>query len=299
MTTPKDFKPLLALELSKVKNLPKQCYVSPKIDGLRCIIFDGVAYSRSLKPIPNRYLQSVVKQHETTLQGLDGELITTHLTDPMSFNKTQSDLMSIDGEPAFVFHVFDKYHPSKTFSERLTTVPDKAQLPDFCSILPQEYKENITHEDVQELSDFYTKAGYEGCMLKDRNGLYKHGRSATTSPELIKVKKFTDAEFEVVGYECKYSNQNEAFTSELGNTKRSTKKEGMVAQDTLGKLICRTQEGIVFGVGSGFTDEQRNALWASKESLIGKLAKVKFFEVGIKEAPRFPVFLGFRSELDL
>ena len=60
-----------------------------------------------------------------------------------------------------------------------------------------------------------------------------------------------------------------------------------------------TQAGIEFGVGSGFTDEQRNALWASKESLVGKLAKVKFFEVGIKEAPRFPVFLGFRSEIDL
>ena len=299
MTIPKDFKPLLALELSKVKNLPKQCYVSPKIDGLRCIIFGGVAYSRSLKPIPNLYLQSVVKQHEDVLQGLDGELLTTYLTDPMAFNRTQSDLMSIDDEPNFAFHVFDKYHPFKTFSERWATIPDKVELPDFCSILPQGYKENITHEHIQELSDFYTKAGYEGCMLKDRNGLYKHGRSATTTPELIKVKKFTDAEFEVIGYECKYSNQNEAFTSELGNTKRSTKKEGMVAQDTLGRLICRTQAGIEFGVGSGFTDEQRNALWASKESLVGKLAKVKFFEVGIKEAPRFPVFLGFRSEMDM
>lgn len=105
MTIPKDFKPLLALELSKVKNLPKQCYVSPKIDGLRCIIFGGVAYSRSLKPIPNLYLQSVVKQHEDILQGLDGELLTTYLIDPMAFNRTQSDLMSIDGEPNFAFHI--------------------------------------------------------------------------------------------------------------------------------------------------------------------------------------------------
>jgi DNA ligase-1 len=34
-------------------------------------------------------------------------------------------------------------------------------------------------------------------------------------------------------------------------------------------------------------------------TLAGKIAKYKHFEVGVKEAPRFPVFLGFRNPLDM
>lgn len=56
------FKPLLACnaDLSKVRY---PVYVSPKLDGIRCIVINGIAMSRSMKPIPNRYIQSQISEY--------------------------------------------------------------------------------------------------------------------------------------------------------------------------------------------------------------------------------------------
>jgi DNA ligase-1 len=35
-----------------------------------------------------------------------------------------------------------------------------------------------------------------------------------------------------------------------------------------------------------------------RNGAIGKLVKYKYFAIGVKDAPRHPVFLGFRSKLD-
>ena len=55
----------------------------------------------------------------------------------------------------------------------------------------------------------------------------------------------------------------------------------------------------MFSVGSGFTDAQRLDFWRNAESLIGKVIKYKSFTVGVKDKPRFPIFLGFRHKDDL
>ncbi len=57
----KTFKPMLADPIEPEKYpLRFPLLVSTKIDGIRVLVRDGVAYSRSLKPIPNKYVQSVL-----------------------------------------------------------------------------------------------------------------------------------------------------------------------------------------------------------------------------------------------
>jgi DNA ligase 1 len=56
---------------------------SPKLDGIRCIMINGVAMSRTLKPIPNLYVQERLKNLPN---GLDGELIVGNPTNPDVFN---------------------------------------------------------------------------------------------------------------------------------------------------------------------------------------------------------------------
>ena len=46
---------------------------SPKLDGIRCMIQDGIALSRSLKPIRNEHVQYILGRE--IFNGLDGELI--------------------------------------------------------------------------------------------------------------------------------------------------------------------------------------------------------------------------------
>ena len=96
------------------------------------------------------------------------------------------------------------------------------------------------------------------------------------------------------------SNQNEAGKDALGYTERSTHKAGMVPQNTLGALQVRDiVTGVEFNIGSGFTAADRADIWANRHQMRGRLAKYKHFAIGVKEKPRFPVFLGFRDPGDM
>ena len=53
-----------------------------------------------------------------------------------------------------------------------------------------------------------------------------------------------------------------------------------------------------FNVGSGFDAATRAAIWAARVGWEGRLVKFKFFPIGSKEAPRFPIFLGERHPDD-
>lgn len=301
---PQGFKPMLAVaaELDQVK-FP--VLASPKLDGIRAVIFNGVAYSRSLKPIPNKHIQEWCNTNADDLEGFDGEFIVGSPTAEDVFNKTTSFVMSHDKVGEFNFYVFDivsVYPPGVPASLRTELLhpsyqPDDIFNKGICKSVTQTYINNL--EELQAYEAQQLELGYEGTMLKSPDGYYKFGRSTLKSQQLLKRKLFVDDEFEIIGYEPKYHNANEATTNELGRTERSSHKENLIALDTLGALICKTKEGKEFGVGTGFDDQLRSVLWTVKDSLIGQLAKVKYFPVGMEYGvPRFPVFLGLRSKLD-
>ena len=295
-------KPQLAIEYSKVKNLDlsQGYYASRKLDGIRCVILDGVAYSRSMKPIRNKSIQGFVKKHSSILQGLDGELISGEPNAENVFRDSTSVVMSEDGGENFTFYVFDNALLNDSyFAMRYHIIKDLLQEFNNTKVKLVEHFLIYSEEELLALEKQYLEEGYEGIMLNSRKGYYKQGRSGTKNPELIKKKLFSDAEFKVVGYDCLYSNQNEAKINELGHTERSTSKEGLVPMEKLGALKLVTPEGTEFSCGSGFDDATRVQLWKERNSLIGRLAKVKYFEQGNYDVPRFPIFLGWRVEDDL
>lgn len=292
---PTNFRPLLAIEHTKVKAQKYPMYLSEKLDGIRCIVFGGVGYSRSLKPIPNASIQAYFKQHADILEGLDGELIVGDKNAPDVFNQSTSGVMRQSGEPDFTFWVFDKYYFGG-YTSRIGKIP--TELPDRVRFLPSYYVEN--EEEVNKHEAEFLAIGAEGVMLRDPHSMYKCGRSGTKNPELQKVKRFVDNEFEIIGFEPKYENHNEAKTNELGRTERSTAKAGMVPVDLMGALILRAESGEVFTCGSGFNDQLRVQLWQQRDSLVGQLAKVKYFDVGTGyKVPRFPVFIAIRHKDDM
>lgn len=298
MTIPEGFKPQLAIEQTKVKTQPSNMYMSEKLDGIRCIVFGGVAYSRSLKRIPNLSIQAYVQYHAEAMEGMDGELIVGNKNAPDVFNQSTSGVMRIEGEPDFTFWVFDRWHPTATWLARYACLVNYAHFPDRVKLL-----EHFRVGDVFDIDTFERQMlmqGAEGVMLRDVDAKYRCGRSGTKNPELQKVKRFVDNEFEIIGWEPKYTNTNEAKTNELGRTARSTAKDGMVALDTMGSLILRTSKGDTFSCGSGMTDAIREDLWERREALMGQLAKVKYFDVGNGyNVPRFPVLVGIRHKDDL
>ena len=301
MAIPDGFKPLLAIEQSKVKTQPENLYMSEKLDGIRCIVFGGVGYSRSLKPIPNASIQAYFKLHAEVLEGVDGELIVGDKNAPDVFNQSTSGVMRQEGNPDFTFWIFDEYHEVSHWRLRFSVLEQLSAfgtLPDRVKLL--EHYPVCTETDIEEFESKMLAQGAEGVMLRDAHGRYKCGRSGTKTPELQKVKRFVDKEFLIIGYEPKFHNSNEAKTNELGRTERSTAKAGMIALETIGALILETEKGLVFTCGSGFTDDLRATLWLERNELKGKLAKVKYFDVGNGySVPRFPVFIAIRHKDDL
>lgn len=297
---PEGYKPLLAIEHSKVKTAPANMYMSEKLDGIRCVVFGGVGYSRSLKPIPNASIQAYFNRYADFFEGMDGELIVGNKNAPDVFNQSTSGVMRHDGEPDFTFWVFDKYHPTETWLARYAYVKNKLKDSPIDRVV---LLEHFPVEDMFNIDEFerdMLAQGAEGIMLRDADAKYKCGRSGTKNPELQKVKRFVDNEFEIIGFEPKYVNTNEAKTNELGRTERSTAKDGLVAVDLMGALKLKTKDGQIFSCGSGFNDKLRVQLWLEREELIGKLAKVKYFDVGTGyTVPRFPVFVGIRAEGDM
>lgn len=293
----------------KIESLPKELLehglMSPKIDGIRCHIEEvngvKVAMSRANKPIPNRHFQRMAQNLPL---GLDGELTVGEPCASDVFRKTTSALMSQDGEPSFRFNVFDEGcsedgtdMKGRPFAERYADVMDRVSKIPEIYVVPQRMVK--TMDRLLQYEENMLNRGYEGIMIRHANAKYKEGRATIREMGLVKIKRFVDEEAEIIECEELMVNQNEQKRDELGYAKRSSSKAGLVNGGTLGAVKVRDSQGRVFSIGSGFDAAERDRLWKMKDRLIGQMVKYKHFPVGEKELPRFPIYIGLRSKLDM
>ena len=237
------FKPMLASDCEgDVSKLRFPIVVSPKIDGIRCVIVNGKALTRSLKPIPNKALRERLEAN-TALDGLDGELVI----DGATFQETTSAVMSHDGDSSRVrFHVFDCINvPASPFHIRLVSAQMKVRTANTECVVEVPHVLVNNKEELLGYESDALAAGYEGVMLRDPNGKYKHGRSTLKEGGLVKLKRFADAEAVIIGFEERMHNGNEAYTDELGRTKRSSAQAGKVGRGDLGAFVLSLGKGFV------------------------------------------------------
>lgn len=286
------FKPMLAAE-ADLDKLTFPLLASPKLDGIRAVVRDGTVFSRSNKPIPNKYVQSLFANYEH----FDGELIVGQPTAHDVYRQTTSHVMSHDKEDFHVnFFAFDSVrNPSARYIDRRQWLVDSGE--NNCGIVIHEQREIVDLSGLLSYEDILLDEGYEGLILRQPHSPYKMGRSTVKEGYLLKLKRFTDAEFEVIGFEERMKNNNEKVTNELGRSARSSHAAGKAGRGDLGALICKG-DGFTFNVGTGFSDSERAEIWSNQTAYEGRLAKVKFFAIGMKDAPRHPVFLGWRDRSD-
>ncbi len=284
---------MLAHTIKDTAKVEFPVFTSQKFDGIRCLIIDGVAVSRTLKPIRNEYVQSIIGNAE--FNGLDGELIVGSTYAHDCYRVTNSGVMSKDGEPDFKYYVFDRWDSSIPYMERYASLHRHKHK--YIEVVVQSWA--YSEGDLLHIENKHLELGAEGVMVRSLNGPYKQGRSTLKEGTLGKLKRFVDDEYEVIDFEERMHNENEATLNELGYTERSSHKDNKTGRGDLGALVLRTREGLVFRCGTGFDDDSRRSIWDNKDNYLGKFAKVKSFSVGVKDAPRFPVFLGFRSEEDI
>ena len=291
-------KPLLSCEVDIEKvNFP--IYVSTKFDGIRALVIDDGVYSRSLKPIRNKHVQKLFGKPE--YNGFDGELVVGNVYNKDVFQNTTSGVMSEVGEPDVTFHVFDLWSiPTFDYEYRQRELQEILLDEDveYDSVVYTMIHKCKNKEDLLFYLQHEQNVGGEGLIGRNPKGIYKYGRSTLKEQLSIKFKFFEQDEFEVVGFTERMHNNNEQKRDELGYAERSSVKEGMIPTDTLGSLVLKYKE-TTFNCGTGFNDEQRKEIWNNKDKYLGKLASVRYMEVGQKDKPRLPSFQGWRDEDDL
>lgn len=282
-------KPMLSATLEDPTRLTWPVLVSPKLDGLRCIIRDGQALSRNLKPFRNKFVQA--KLHDLPT-GLDGELIVGLPYGGNVLGRTQSGIMSTDGEPDFTYHIFDRWDcPERAFKARHWSLFD----------IDHPRIQVVHHAEVTDLSDFIEyeqnaiDMGYEGVMIRGIYGKYKFGRATHNDQFLWKFKRFRDGEAIVTGVEEGVHNNNASTVDALGHTKRSSHQVGMVRAGRVGTILATDKlTGQALRISPGeMTAEQRVYYWENQDKLIGHVITFKTFDYGALNVPRFSTFKAF------
>ena len=271
--------PMLANELND-KLVKYPCYVQPKLDGIRCLIYvkDGQVYYQSrnhslFQPFPQLTFDiSLILSRNPGIDNLilDGELYSHELTfqqiTSIVRKKEHPHLGKIE------YHLYDLYIPNKTYEERYQIIQ---QLTGYTNsifrkrmVIPvQTYLVN-NRQEIEEKHTVFVNDSYEGLMVRMPYGLY---RQQIRSKELLKYKHFKDDEFKVTG----------------------------VHEGNGGTAVfeCITKEGRTFGVNMKCTKEEKQNYLTHFKDYDGKLLTVRYQELTDDGVPRFPVGIEFRLDV--
>jgi len=292
-TTAKKYFPMLAQSFAPDSKTTKKnpivfpCYVQPKLDGLRCVIyrdpvtgeirrqsrtgtyFDTMTHiADSLAPLFAKYPTAV----------LDGELYTTEMPfEELAGLIKRKILDDADHEKlnTIEYHIYDVIDetPTATYEVRHNTIKrmfaslaastasSPHALPPYIRLVhtveaktPADFKSNFAK---------FIEEGYEGIMLRNKEGKY---RCNYRSHDLQKYKEFMEDEFKIVGF-----------------TQGDGRDKGTVI------WICHTKEWKEFSVRPRGTIAARTFLYNNGDKYIGKMLTVIYQELTEEGKPRFPV----------
>ena len=248
-------------------------YASRKLDGVRCLaVVDEnrvcTLYSRMGKELTtlNRVKESI-ENTGIINHVFDGEICLLDENGNEDFQGVMKELRRKDHQienPRFM--IFDMMHKSEfdagkgntPLTERLRTLR-AWQGGRFTCAKTLQYVDQVQINDddhFETWNKLSAEKGWEGFMLRKNVG-YEGKRSKN----LVKVKKFHDAEYEVIDYDTD--------TAEVVRNGRSETIE-MLSQ------VWIEHKGHKVKVGSGWTHDQR--LQYMDGSIVGKVITVQYFE---------------------
>ena len=238
-------------------------WVSEKLDGIRARWTGSQLLTRNGNLI---YTPDWFTENWPNV-ALDGELWIAR----GKFEETASIVLSHTPDERWskiTFKVFDSPDSQATFDSRLSELRllSNSLQTNTLSLVSQHLYSSL--EDLNLALDKVVVSGGEGLMLHHKHARYIHGRS----DRLLKLKKFDDDEARVIGHIS-------------GKGKFS---------DVMGALLVQTKDGVIFKLGSGFSDEERE-----NPPPIDSWVTYKYYGKTRHGKPRFASYLRTRPLLDL
>lgn len=257
-------------------------YAQPKLDGHRCIAIysDGktTLWSRTQKRITGvpHIERAIEKMLETvSYHGpiiLDGELYNHDYRD--KFEELSSFIRQVTpklGHEVVQYWIYDVVAEAP-FEHRKNEMLDLLdQLVDKTTLVVVPTTVIDTEEELTALHAVYANEwGFEGAMVRNAKGRYKHGRSY----DLQKVKTFIDSEYTVVAVE-----------------------EGKGKMAGKAMFVCELPDGNTFRVKMVGALDDLTHYFDNADDYIGKELTIKYQGLSSYGVPRFPVALRFREDI--
>lgn len=287
--------------------------LEPKLDGVRVLLVVSImdsgtyatCYSRNgkifenFKHIENQVLENLMEllsaRDKVSILGsditrgfvFDGEVVGNSFQELMRQARRKENVAAEDS----VFHIFDilpisdfsRGHWNAQLSKRINLLhamkPAIDKMPNV-ELLPHLQVDLDDHEGRSQFERYcrdMVAAGYEGVMIKDLDAPYICKRSTSW----MKYKPTITVDLEVIGLE-----------EGTGRNK-----------GRLGALVCNgVDDGkeITVNVGSGFSDEDRDSLWADRNLVFGRTVEILCDVITQNQdstySLRFPRFVRFRDD---
>ena len=264
-------------------------FSQPKLDGIRCIAMREGLFTRTGKEITavphiSEALEPFFKLYPNAT--LDGELYNHAYKD--DFNKiihlvrkqNLTDEHLSESAEMIQYHIYDapvigngKWAMTEKdlYSDRTSKLDASfvnlgLEKEDCLVIVPT--VEIHGREQLDRCYEDYIEAGYEGQMVR-LDGPYENKRS----PKLLKRKEFVDEEYKILGYE-------EGEGNRAGTVKH---------------FKFKNKDGKEFNSNVKGSFSYLTKLLEIADTLIGKDATIKYFNLTPDGVPRFPYVIAIRD----
>lgn len=289
-------KPMLAKQADKVTNpkiYNKDWWASRKIDGVRCLFYydpeedkihsasrGGENYDAAtshlredpellevFRAMPHIILDGELYKHGKSLQQISGAA------------RMEKNAYDCNWLEYYVYDLIDLEDMNRPAGDRIALLHSIQDSYDWGFDPLREWGEGELQIQVvpqvsvngwnamQELHNEYVSEGFEGLVIRNPDRPYKpNGRTN----DMIKIKMYQDAEFEITGL-----------------------SEGLREEDMCFTLV--TEDGIEFKAKPMGTRELKQQYREDLEQLIGKMATVKYFYLSDEGTPLQPVLKCIRD----
>ena len=292
-----EIKPMLANKFDFEKPVRTDFVVTEKLDGIRCLAIckeeNIELYTRQGKLIEGCVeIEESLRKIRNFIESdfvLDGELLADGCDYSTVYKETTKRVKNKDAVKTGIHYtVFDMIEYNE-FCEQKCTMPYYERL-DVLYDIAKEFRNGFgtwtlpNIEIIQalymgsdinrliELLDEYRNKGAEGLMINYVDGVYEFKRSKN----IQKVKVMQTADLKIIGFE-----------------EGQGRNEGR-----LGALLVDFK-GSTVGVGTGFSDFDREYIWNNQHLYLNRIVEVSYFEISKnkdgKESLRFPVFKEIRE----
>jgi len=275
----KVYYPMLA-QTFKEKNIIYPCYVQPKLDGCRCVVYynkinNEIIYQsrtgmlfESFDHLNNDF-QLLFQQYPSII--LDGELYTDELPFEtlagLIKTKKKRDDTIVCKLNYYLYDIIEK-EDYKIRLEKIMTLFDQIS---FNNIKKVDTFEINKEKEIYEYHQKFVEKNFEGLMIRQKNGHYEE---KYRSNYLQKYKTFIEKEYEIIDY-----------------------KEGHGRDDGCVIWICINENNVSFAVRPKGSLEYRKTLFLNGKEYIGKYLTVIYQELSENNIPRFPVGKDIRFDI--